>query len=273
MASQAAAPQAAACATRTWTPLPAEFDGLARLAASACQAPLASIVLTGWGETWSGSGTATPRTVLPSQDPFYEYTVRAAAVFEVPNTQLDKRFCATDCVKGKLAVRSYAGCALRSARGEALGAIAVYGAAARQLSAEQRAALALLAQQCVAQTELRARVAQLELLGSAQPGRTPAEAAPAAPPTAPALRSDAALAHALIESAPVAIYHAGRTSEISYVNPEYRRVFGLAPEQSVDDWAQGVHPEDRARMEATWADFCRQPRPMRFEYRALPAMD
>jgi len=270
MASQAAAPQAAAaCATRTWTPLPAEFDGLARLAASACQAPLASIVLTGWGETWSGSGTATPRTVLPPQDPFYEYTVRAPAVFEVPNTQLDKRFCATDCVKGKLAVRSYAGCALRSARGEVLGAIAVYGAAARQLSAEQRAVLALLAQQCVAQTELRARVAQLELLGSAQPG-TPAEAAPAAPPTAPALRSDAALAHALIESAPVAIYHAGRTSEISYVNPEYRRVFGLAPEQSVDDWAQGVHPEDRARMEATWADFCRQPRPMRFEYRTLP---
>jgi PAS domain S-box-containing protein len=269
VASQAAAPQAAAGTARTWTPLPAEFDGLARLAASACQAPLASIVLTGCGEAWSGSGTAAPRTVLPSHDPFYEYTLRAPGVFEVPNTQLDKRFCATDCVKGKLAVRSYAGCALRSARGEVLGAIAVYGAAARQLSAEQRAALSLLAQQCVTQTELRARVAELELLGSAQPG-TPAEAAPAAPTASPAPRGDSALAHALMESAPVAIYHADGTSALNYVNPEYRRVFGLAPEQSVDDWAQGVHPEDRARMEATWADFCRQPRPMRFEYRTLP---
>ena len=143
VASQAAAPQAAASTTRTWTPLPAEFDGLARLAASACQAPLASIVLTGWGESWSGSGMAPPRIVLPAQDPFYEYTLRAPAVFEVPNTQLDKRFCATDCVKGNLAVRSYAGCALRTAGGEVLGAIAVYGTAARQLSAEQRAALAL----------------------------------------------------------------------------------------------------------------------------------
>jgi len=274
-ASQAAAPQAAACTTRTWTPLPAEFDALARLAASACQAPLASIVLTGWGESWSGSGVAPRRADLPVQDPFFEYTARASAVFEVPNTQLDKRFCATDCVKGKLAVRSYAGCALRAAGGELLGAIAVYGTAARQLSAEQRAALVLLAQQCVAQTELRARVAELELLCSAQPG-TPAQAEPSAapaasaPPATPAPRSDAALARALIESAPVAIYHADGETDIDYVNPEYRRVFGLAPEQSVNDWAQGVHPEDRARMEATWADFCRQPRPMRFEYRTLP---
>ncbi len=274
MASQAAA-QPAASTTRTWTPLPAEFDGLARLAASACQAPLASIVLTGSGEAWSGSGTAPPRTVLPSQDPFYEYTIRAPAVFEVPNTQLDKRFCATDCVRGKLAVRSYAGCALRTAGGEVLGAIGVYGTAARQLSAEQRAALVLLARQCVAQTELRARVAELELLCSTQPAtaaqpETPAGAATSAPPAAPTQLSATSLVRALIESAPVAIYHADEATDINYVNPEYRRVFGLAPEQSVDDWAQGVHPDDRARMEATWADFCRQPRPMRFEYRTLP---
>ncbi len=255
--------------------MPAEFDGLARLAAGACQAPLASIVLNGWGESWGGPGMATRRTALPAQDPFYEYTARAATLFEVPNTQLDKRFCAADCVKGKLAVRSYAGCALRTAGGEVLGAIAVYGSAARQLSAEQRAALALFAQQCVAQTELRARVAELELLcaaqpaASAQPG-TPAGVAAPAPPAASAPCSDAALPRALIESAPVAIYHAGANGDVNSVNPEYRRVFGLAPEQSVDDWAQGVHPEDRARMEATWADFCRQPRPMRFEYRTLP---
>ena len=55
MASQDAAPQAAACTTRTFSPLPAEFNGLARLAAGACQAPLASIVVIGWGEAWSGS--------------------------------------------------------------------------------------------------------------------------------------------------------------------------------------------------------------------------
>ncbi|HLN48459.1 MAG TPA: PAS domain S-box protein [Steroidobacteraceae bacterium] len=83
----------------------------------------------------------------------------------------------------------------------------------------------------------------------------------------PALPADAALARALLYSASVAIYHSNMLGNLSYANPEYRRIFGLTPEQSTDDWAQGVHPEDRARMEAAWADFCAQPRPVRFEYR------
>ena len=77
-------------------------------------------------------------------------------------------------------------------------------------------------------------------------------------------------AAALIESAPVAIYETDAAGNVIYVNPEYRRVFGLGPDQSVDDWAQGVHPEDRARMEREWADFCANPRRMTCEYRSAP---
>ncbi len=77
-------------------------------------------------------------------------------------------------------------------------------------------------------------------------------------------------AAALIESAPVAIYQTDAAGNLIYVNPEYRRVFGLGPDQSADDWAQGVHPEDRARMEQGWADFCANPRPMTFDYRTAP---
>ena len=84
---------------------------------------------------------------------------------------------------------------------------------------------------------------------------------------APSLPANPALARALLHSAPVAIYHSHSAGELSYANPEYRRIFGLSAQQSADEWGQGVHPEDRARIESTWADFCRQPRPMRFEYR------
>ncbi len=77
-------------------------------------------------------------------------------------------------------------------------------------------------------------------------------------------------AAALIESAPVAIYQTDAAGNVIYVNPEYRRVFGLGPDQSVDDWARGVHPEDRARMEQEWADFCANPRPMTCNYRTAP---
>jgi PAS domain S-box-containing protein len=105
--------------------------------------------------------------------------------------------------------------------------------------------------------EERARVAKLALLSGMQP--------------AASVSADATLARVLIESAAVAIYHIDEASNITYVNPEYRRIFGLTAEQSINDWAQGVHRDDRARMEDAWADFCRQPRPVRFEYRTHPS--
>jgi PAS domain S-box-containing protein len=80
----------------------------------------------------------------------------------------------------------------------------------------------------------------------------------------------AARATALIESAPIAIYHVDDTGTLTYASPLYRRLFGLQPQHSPDDWAQGVHPDDRGRMEAEWADFCANPRPMQFEYRTVP---
>jgi PAS domain S-box-containing protein len=105
--------------------------------------------------------------------------------------------------------------------------------------------------------EERARVAELALLSGVQPAT-------------PSVCADATLALALIESAAVAIYHTDAAGRLTYVNSEYRRLFGLTHEQSVNDWAQGVHPDDRARMEDAWAAFCLQPRPVRFEYRTQP---
>src|SRR5271168_545370 len=76
-----------------------------------------------------------------------------------------------------------------------------------------------------------------------------------------------ALAKALLDSAPVAVYHTDAAGNMTYSNPEYRRIFGLKLGHSPDAWAQRVHPDDRARMEEAWADFCRQPVPSRFDYR------
>jgi PAS domain S-box-containing protein len=234
------------------------FGGLAQLAARVCQRPIASIVLTGCGETWCSSSAALPAAAVPRHDPFFEYTTHSVGLFEVQDTALDARFCDTECVVGPLAVRSYAGSALRTARGDVLGTLAIYGSASGQLSPEQRASLMLLVQQAVAQAECRAQLTELALLSGLQPKTRP-------------LPIDAQRARALFESVPVAIYNTDTKGNLTYVNPEYRRIFGLAPEQSVNDWAQGVHPDDRARMEDAWADFCRHPRPVRFEYRTEPS--
>jgi PAS domain S-box-containing protein len=140
------------------------FDGLARLAASVCQAPLASIVITGCGEAWCSSNDSLPLVTKAQHEPLFAYTSQASEVFEIEDISLDKRFLDTECLGGTLAVRSYAGCPLRTAAGEVLGTLAVFGTTARQLLPEQRRSLLSLAQQAVAQIELRVRVAELELL-------------------------------------------------------------------------------------------------------------
>jgi PAS domain S-box-containing protein len=85
-------------------------------------------------------------------------------------------------------------------------------------------------------------------------------------------RSEAHLIRALADSAPVAIYHADGTGHLTYANPQYRAMFALAPGQSLDDWAQAVHPSDRTQLEAGWAQFFRRwTASVQFEYRTQSA--
>ena len=88
-----------------------------------------------------------------------------------------------------------------------------------------------------------------------------------ADPTFSGLAQAAASSTALLESAPVAIYRTDAAGNMTYSNPEYRRIFGLEPGHSPDAWARRVHPDDRARMERAWAEFCLDPAPSRFAYR------
>ncbi len=246
-------PQAAAAAQAAGT-LDPVFGGLARLAASVCGSPLASIAVIGCGDAWCTSTAELPSAAVPRPDPFACYTSQAVGLFEVPDATLDGRFRESEQVIGTLAIRSYAGCALRTRGGDMLGTLAVYGTQARALSPEQRTSLLLLAEQAIAQAELRSRLTELTLLSHARPA-------------APSLHPDAISARALLDSAPVAIYHTDAAGNIIYSNPEYLRTFALKPGHSPDAWAQRVHPDDRVRMEHAWADFCRQPVPSRFGYR------
>jgi PAS domain S-box-containing protein len=248
LVNQAEAPAAAQPAGT----LDAAFKGLARLAAGACASPLASIAILGCGEAWFTSTAELPCAAVPRQDPFAGYAALATGIFEVPDAALDDRFRDSEPLMGALAIRSYAGHALRSAGGDLLGMLAVYDAQARSLSPEQRAALSLLAEQAVARAELQLRLTELVLLCDT-------------PPPAPPLPSDVVSARALLESAPVAIYHTNAGGDTIYGNPEYRRMFALRAGH--DDWSHRVHPDDRARMEHAWADFCRQLAPSRFDYR------
>jgi PAS domain S-box-containing protein len=232
------------------------YAGLARLAARICQTPIASLAIPGCQVCWSTTSGALPAAMTPREDPFSAYANQAGEVFEVRNAAQDARFSKSECVTGPLAVRWYAGTALRTSDGEVAGTLAVYDTVLRQLSTQQKEALGLVAQQAAARIELLARMAEQALLADARP--------------TPIVGDSRPLASALIESAPVAIYHTEGTGSLTYVNPQYRRIFGLRPDQSPNDWAKGVHPEDRERLEQGWKDFCASPRPMQFDYRSAP---
>jgi PAS domain S-box-containing protein len=242
------------------------------------------VSVIGYRDAWFTSTAELPPGAAPQQDPFFRCAAQAEGLFEVPDAAADERFQGSELVTGALGVRSYAGCPLRTSTGEALGVLGVYDTTARPLSAAQRGSLLLLAEQAVAGIELRTRLSEFVLLAATPAGAAPvgtasaytasantASAYTASAYTASASPNDVVSARALLDSAPVAIYHTDAAGNMSYSNPEYRRIFGLKPDQSTDTWSQRVHPDDRERMEQAWTEFCRLRIPSRFSYRTLTA--
>jgi PAS domain S-box-containing protein len=131
----------------------------------------------------------------------------------------------------------YAGVALAAADGEVMGTLVVMDSVPRKLSDLQRRSLLALASSAAAQLALCARLNFVRAVG---------------------------------DSAPVAIYRTDAQGNLNYVNPAYRKVFGLARDQQVNDWPIHVHPDDRAQLQADCSDFYRHPRAMHLAYRTMP---
>jgi PAS domain S-box-containing protein len=231
--------------------------------------PFASIVLTGCGEAWCNTNEPLAAAAVPRHDPFSEYTSLAPGLFEVPDANLDERFRDTECVTGMLAVRSYAGCALRTARGDVLGTLAVYGTTARPLAPDQRASLILLAEQGVAHAELRAHLAELEILSGAQPAIPPpvsdqvvaTDGVPGFVGTITDftdlvnardhLRKAETMFRTTFDQAPIGIAHADRRGRLLRYNQAFCTMLGFGPgELSNKTLGELTHGDDVARVSA-----------------------
>jgi PAS domain S-box-containing protein len=211
-------------------------SGIPEVAALACGSPAARLLVAGTAISWTRSGGRTIAAENATDGPLDTCTRNSATVFEVADVTADGRFNQQPVVAG-VPVVSYAGARIVSADGRTLGTLAVVDGAPRRLNATQRAALLALAGVAGAQLD------EHEAL---------------------------VVARALVESAPVAIYHTDGNGHVTYANPEYRRLCSLAPDDDLHDWAQGVHPDDRSRMDAAWDAFRQQPGPMTIEWRSAP---
>ncbi|MFG0382870.1 ATP-binding protein [Pseudomonas sp. zbq_18] len=137
------------------TPAEAMFDNITALAAQICGTPIALISLVDAERQWFKSRQGLDARETPRELAFCAHAINGESLFEVENAQLDPRFRDNPLVTGAPDIRFYAGMPLADGEGHNLGTLCVIDRQPRQLNAQQKAALGLLAQQTIHLFELR----------------------------------------------------------------------------------------------------------------------
>jgi GAF domain-containing protein len=137
------------------------FDDLTELAARICGAPLAMISLVDEHRQWFKSRVGVTQTETARDVSFCAHAILQSDLFIIPNATLDKRFANSPLVKSDPKIRFYAGAPLVTPDGHALGTLCVLDQVPRELNADQRQALRVLARHVVGQLELRRQAREL----------------------------------------------------------------------------------------------------------------
>ncbi len=139
------------------------FDDLTRLAAQICGTPAAGLSLIDADRQWFKARFGIPASQTPRSVAFSAYVILDPGnVMVVPDLREDPRFASNALVAGAPHLRFYAGAALISSDGEAIGVLSVLDYQPSELNQGQRDALKALARQAVGQLELRLALRDLE---------------------------------------------------------------------------------------------------------------
>jgi len=138
------------------TPPESAFDDLTRLAARACDAPIAFVSLIDRERQWFKAKFGLDTGETSRDQSFCSHAILDPNhVFEVPDARVDSRFADKQWVRSGPQIRFYAGAPLVDRAGYPLGALGVLDRVPRALSPDQREALEILSRQVVALLELR----------------------------------------------------------------------------------------------------------------------
>ena len=139
------------------------FDDLTALAAYICGTPIALVSLVDDSRQWFKSKVGTEVTQTSRELAFCAYTIcQPEDLLIVPNTLKDERFANNPLVTSDPNIRFYAGAPLVTPDGFAIGSLCVLDRVPKELSLEQKQALAALSRQVISQLELRINVAKLK---------------------------------------------------------------------------------------------------------------
>ncbi len=140
------------------------FDDLTRLASLVCQTPISLIGLMDHGRQWLKArvGVGPELSEIPRELAFCNQIVASGERLEVADLATDPRFADNPYVQGESGMRFYAGVPLKTSDNQTLGTVCVIDYAPRELTDAQRQALTTIAEQVMAQMELKLRNRQLE---------------------------------------------------------------------------------------------------------------
>jgi len=204
------------------------FDALVAAAALACGVPISLVSLVDSDRQWFKAQVGLPGVgATPRSEAFCAHAILGEGVFEVPDAQADARFADNPLVTGASGIRFYAGVPLRLSDGATVGTLCVIDRVPRQLSAQQRELLRLLAVAAVQALEWR-RMAR-------------------------AFQASEAQFRTLSECAPLGVFAIDVQGQCSYSNACWQSIFGLSEaERPGAGWMHSVHPDDAVAVQHQW---------------------
>lgn len=139
-----------------------QFDDITKLASIICEVPITLISIIDEQRQWFKSKIGISDSETLRKDSFCQYAIMDNSIFEVENSIEDERFVNNPYVTGDPNIRFYAGAPLTTSDGFNLGTLCVIDTKPRKLSENQKLALNILANEVVANIELRKEKSRIE---------------------------------------------------------------------------------------------------------------